>query len=420
MRRSFCLWLAVIFVLLAAGGVPVSAVETAGARVAGANVAGCSAWAVDELTEADMLGLIPPDLAGNWQRGITRAEFAETAVFFLAAQFRVGEDELLSEWAKTGAAIDPDPFTDAGGGYVVTAYNLGVIAGRGNGIFDPDSLISREEAAKILRNTAGVCQTREIEGVGRWENSAEPGPAGIASRYADAAKISGWAAEDVLTVSRWGVMNGVSDTEFGPKGTYTREQCSVTFLRLWRNAPASREKGNVKPFRTGCEVIGDPAALLTMTAGEIEAAWGKLVLEYSEHGPGAPVYSVKNLPGVGILFVQSMFDPLPEDAVPATVLLDADYGGDWRGIAPGDDVSGLGLSDWTKVFYSGMDDCAFIRKDFDGLVLTCIVSDPVPMPEIDWDTGDYVRLDEWESAYRTAGSGTISQMRIGLSDGNKQ
>lgn len=365
MRRTVCLLLAGLLsaVLLSAG---VSAVE----------ITGCSAWAVNELTDADALGLIPPKLAGNWQRGITRAEFAETAVYYLAAQFRVDEEELLLEWAETGAEIDPDPFADAEEGYVVTAYNLGVIAGRGNGIFDPDSPISREEAAKILCNTAGVCQTRKIEGVGRWEDFAEPDPAGIASRYADAAKISDWAAEEVLTVSLWGVMNGVSDTEFDPKGTYTREQCFVTFLRLWRNAPASRAKGNVKPFHKGCEVIDDPAKLLTMTVGEIEAVYGKLVLEYSEHGPGAPVYSMKNLPGVGILFLQSMFDPLPADAVPATVLLDADYGGGWHGITPGDDVSGLGLSDWTKVFYAGMDDCAYIQKDFDGLVLTCIV--PIP------------------------------------------
>ncbi len=402
MKRTVCLFLAVLMaaVLLSSG-------------VSAAEITGCSAWAVNELREADALGLIPTDVSSYWQYGITRAEFAEAAVYYLAAQFGVEPGLLLSAWRNVGAEIAEKPFTDADGYYVRTACALGVIAGRGNGEFDPYSSITREEAAKILCNTCLATAALRTDGGGKLL----PDEGGIASRFSDYAQISSWAREAVAAVSGWGVMNGVSAAEFNPKGTYTREQCFVTFLRLWKNAPVTRARGNVKALTATRGNLNDPADLLGMNAGQIRAKYGDMMMEYSEHGPGAPAYSLERVPGVLVLFLHDSYLPLPDDAIPAVVILNMSYGRAWNGITPGDEAHLHAGCDWTSADYNSMNGCVYLQKDFGDLVLTCVVSDPVPVPMIDRDTGCPVNGEAWEATYRASCWGTIFQMRIGLSGG---
>ncbi|MGN0180795.1 MAG: S-layer homology domain-containing protein [Candidatus Ornithomonoglobus sp.] len=51
--------------------------------------------------------------------------------------------------------------------------------------------------------------------------------------YSDSADIQDWARESIGVMSRYGIMNGVDDTHFDPKGTYTIEQSVVTLLRAF-------------------------------------------------------------------------------------------------------------------------------------------------------------------------------------------
>ena len=206
--------------------------------VSAMDVSGCSPWAVDELGEVCELGFVPNHLANNWTDGITRQEFTEVAVYFLAKQYRSRIYEVLDYPRE----YDPETlapvssFADTDDLCVNAAYHYGIIEGRGGGIFDPDALITREEAAKILLNTYRAYALTEVP---------EPETA-LTERYADADFISGWATDAVSVMTDWDVMHGTSDTEFSPGGTYTREQCYVTFLRLWKNAPESRLYENVK------------------------------------------------------------------------------------------------------------------------------------------------------------------------------
>ena len=76
-----------------------------------------------------------------------------------------------------------------------------------------------------------------------------PENAGQAS-FTDEAKIAQWAKESASVLSTWNVIKGMEDGSFSPDGTYTVEQCLVTLLRLYENAPVSRIKGNVTPLFT--------------------------------------------------------------------------------------------------------------------------------------------------------------------------
>jgi len=120
---------------------------------------GVSDWAAPEIREVLDLGFIPDNLQNQYSADITRAEFAETAVRFLAMQFHISADEVCSYYLN----LTPSPvtengepfrwFSDVDNVYVTTAYLSGIVKGRGNGIFDPDSPITREEAAQMLYNT---------------------------------------------------------------------------------------------------------------------------------------------------------------------------------------------------------------------------------------------------------------------------
>ena len=116
------------------------------------------------------------------------------------------------------------------------AYTYGIVQGRGDGIFDPDAPITREEAAVMLYNTYLAYANHAEEDI----------PDLNLEQFEDRDEISPWARQAVSTMATWNVMSGMSETEFGPKSYYTYEQCWVTFLRLYKNAPEGRLQGSVK------------------------------------------------------------------------------------------------------------------------------------------------------------------------------
>ena len=106
--------------------------------------------------------------------------------------------------------------------YIQCANSMHIVYGRGDGIFDPDAPITREEAAAMLLRVyfcygGGVKLGPKSEGV---------------DAFYDVAEISSWADSAVRYMYQWDVMKGVSDTHYAPKSYYTKEQCYATFLRL--------------------------------------------------------------------------------------------------------------------------------------------------------------------------------------------
>ena len=55
----------------------------------------------------------------------------------------------------------------------------------------------------------------------------------MARTFDDGKLISDWARESVSIMNSMKIMEGVSDTEFAPKGNYTVEQAIATMVRLY-------------------------------------------------------------------------------------------------------------------------------------------------------------------------------------------
>lgn len=203
-----------------------------------------SDWAKEEVSKAEKLGLIPQDVFGwpqDYREPVSRDHFQRIAMEFVALQTNCDYKSLLALTDEYRAEKDFDglvvqPFTDGGPG-TAEAYYLGVIKGRGNGIFAPDDPITRQEAAVLL-----------VQAYTAY--SGEAPAVSMALPFSDAAQVDAWAKTGVEAVSAWGVMKGMDDGSFSPKGYYSLEQCILTFVRLYEKAPVTRAKGNGKSLYT--------------------------------------------------------------------------------------------------------------------------------------------------------------------------
>ncbi len=196
-----------------------------------------SSWATAELAEAAAQGLIPDCLkSADLTKPITRAEFAAVSVKLY---------ESLS-----GAAAQPasaDTFSDTKDPEVLKAFALGVTNGTDavKKTFEPDTLISREQASTMLTrvwkklNLSGW--TLETDGSFAEEFRTK---FAMPDLFADDAEISSWARDSVYFMAANKIVNGVGDNRFAPKTVSsgeetlnfaTREQALLMSVRTVKN-----------------------------------------------------------------------------------------------------------------------------------------------------------------------------------------
>lgn len=184
-----------------------------------------SSWAVSEVNKAKDLGLVSEGILNlkNYKAPITRAQFRELAMNFVAVQEHSSLHPFIAMTAQNKGKTDTNgafvnPFTD-GSEEDAVAYYLGLVEGRGSGIFDPNGQLNRQEAAVMLTRAYAVIG-------GTMPQTAAP------FTCPDSAKIDFWAKDSATILNTWKVMNGYEDGSFAPKDPYSVEQCIVTLLRL--------------------------------------------------------------------------------------------------------------------------------------------------------------------------------------------
>ena len=183
-----------------------------------------SNWAREYVQEANNLGLVPSHLNTRFTDSITRAEFTHLAVALYES--------------VTGRTINGrTTFTDTDDVNVQKMAYLGVVQGVGGGRFNPDGLLTREQAAAMLSRLIGV-----IEAPMRNHPAT----------FADGDSISSWAVDYVGQMRLFGIMGGVGGNRFDPHGRYTREQSIVTMLRVFQMESVS----NINAFLCGFDLYG--------------------------------------------------------------------------------------------------------------------------------------------------------------------
>ena len=166
-----------------------------------------SSWAKDQVGLAIDAGIVPQALQSRYTDTATRADFCALVV------------ALIEEyWGE--AITAEETFTDTDDINVRKAATLGIVQGVGNGAFNPNGELTREQAATMLERTYRA-SLRYLQGSGT-------------SSFADSASVSSWAADAVAKMENSGIMTGVGNNRFDPKGAYSREQSIMTMYRLYR------------------------------------------------------------------------------------------------------------------------------------------------------------------------------------------
>ncbi len=124
-------------------------------------------------------------------------------------------------------AASGSDFTDvADGDWYAQAVNwaasVGVVNGFDDGTFQPNTAITREQLAAILRNYA------QYKGM-------DVNVSGDLSTYTDADSVSDWAKESVEWVVGSGLIGGYEDSTLRPQGTTTRAEVASVLQRYLAN-----------------------------------------------------------------------------------------------------------------------------------------------------------------------------------------
>lgn len=179
-------------------------------RLSGEQIYTASNWAQTDINKANEKGLIPQDIQGNYGYSINREEFSELAVTLY---------ENLSR-KKVSVQVD-NPFKDTQNPKVIIANQLGLVEGRGDGVFSPYESITKEEASTIIYKTLKIAKPRYD-----YSNTYE-------SEFRDNNKISKWAKESVDYLYGIEVLNGTNDNFFNPESKISREEGIVLAKRVY-------------------------------------------------------------------------------------------------------------------------------------------------------------------------------------------
>lgn len=173
-----------------------------------------SDWAKEDVALAEAMQLIPAELSGKEMTdGVTRQEFCTMALL------------MYERITKTSAPQATNSnFTDTFDSDVNRAYELGLVGGRGNGMFMPDEVMTREEMYGLLYNL--------LKATGNATDLTADDAAILLAGFHDQGEIADWAVLPLGMMVELGLTNGANPGLMEPKGVPSREQAVVLSLRF--------------------------------------------------------------------------------------------------------------------------------------------------------------------------------------------
>lgn len=201
----------------------VIAIMTSSVTFAGGWFNGASDWAEEELlnsVENEILSYDDFNLPGvGFNNNISRESFAMLIVRLYKAMTGITPEE---------APIDT--FSDTVNSDVLVANKLGIIKGKGNGIFAPNDKITRQEMAIMIKRTLDSIGTDYYAGDGVLS-------------FNDKDIVASWAVQGVDFAYDNGFMKG-DGVNFGPQSNTTIEQAVIIVNRVFEKYHEVLKKEN--------------------------------------------------------------------------------------------------------------------------------------------------------------------------------
>ena len=164
-------------------------------------------WAEEYINSLKKKGIVKGDSFGNFnpEAKITRAELVAMVIRALG----ISEGNYAGQFSDVSA-------NDWFAGVVQASLDAGLISK--DVIFRPNDSITREEIAKVIVQSVG--------------DKAQSIDADSNLTYPDKDSIGSWAVEYVNTATELGLMSGMGDGSFAPKGIATRAQAATVIERM--------------------------------------------------------------------------------------------------------------------------------------------------------------------------------------------
>lgn len=183
----------------------------------------CSSWALDEVRQADYIGIFPDALRHvDLTQPITRAEFAAVSVntYVLLAKRMV-------------EPYSPNPFSDTNDRDVLRAYAAQLTDGTGGGKFSPNEKLTREQGATMLARAYKHTIYPEYT-LARDDTNNKNFPLSYSrpAFFDDDSDISPYAYVSVNFMYENEIINGVGNNRFAPLQNMTREQALAIAVRM--------------------------------------------------------------------------------------------------------------------------------------------------------------------------------------------
>jgi len=186
-----------------------------------------STWAVPEMNEANINGLLTPSAARDYRKDLTRDEFCEIVV------------KMVESVKGTPLPLPPtNPFNDTNSTYILKAYQYGITNGTTPTTFSPNQNVQRQQICAMM--------LRAIQGLEKDLGRALLSPPALSLPYSDAKDIDQYALEAARYAYTNDIMRGDENRNvFTPKSPITSEQCVAVAIRSFK-----RMENVLAPYRT--------------------------------------------------------------------------------------------------------------------------------------------------------------------------
>ncbi|MWC31153.1 glycosyl hydrolase family 18 protein [Paenibacillus sp. MMS18-CY102] len=146
---------------------------------------------------------------------LTRAEAATLIVRALG---------ILPEAEASGSAFKDVANGSEHAADIAAAKNAGLVNGKGDGSFDPNAAVTREQFAVILAKALA------------YAGKVKTADAAALDHFADKGAVSAYAQSSVALLVEQGIMKGVSANKLAPQSNVTKAQATVLAVKLLQSA----------------------------------------------------------------------------------------------------------------------------------------------------------------------------------------
>ena len=234
-------------------------------------------WAEASVLRMEQLGLIPDSVKEQRMSGtISRADLCRIAM----------RSYKMLTWQTDEELGEPEQvFTDTDDVDVLNAYALEIISGRGNGIFDPDSPITRQDFFTVCANFLRALDCWSVD-----EMSYD------LSCFRDADQLAAYAVRPTQVLAAIGAVNGDDTGALNPNREIVSQEAVVIFNRIinfyadWDpesmvpEMPGESVEPEV-PEETEPEEPTEPEVYLGETVAEFALQFEGCRYVYGSHGP---------------------------------------------------------------------------------------------------------------------------------------